>query len=184
MNQTESVTLLLGAKGQPLASIDRSALDPSRNLFKEGNQAAAKEKWSARRLEKWAADLQTFRTLIGFNYTEMGAALGNISGQYIKMLETGQRQPSSTIVRLFRRLKAHPAFLIDQDTPASALERVAEIWSHVLGHRFKCAECARELKAAGKPKALAYWFGGRPNQRHCPKHSPRRKAHRSARGKA
>lgn len=146
--------------------------------WSEGNRAAAKPKWSAARLEKFQRELCEFQELLGFNYTEMGRALG-VSGQYVKSLEGGipgmERQPSASLLRLFHRLRALPALKIEKQISAAAIERVGEIWSHILGRRFRCPDCAKECRTEKRPLALAYWYGGRPNQKRCPRHGGRRK---------
>lgn len=140
--------------------------------FQEGNQAAAKPRWSAARLQKFAAELHTFRDLTGFNYSEMGKALG-VSGQYIKLIERTERQPSNKFVKAFRTLKAAPA-LSGERVSAEALEHISEIWTHVLAHRFKCPGCAKEVRDGQRHKGLEYWWG-MPNQKYCPDHHATRK---------
>ncbi len=157
-------------KPKPVDLVDldelQAALKPT--AFQPGNQAAAKPRWNETRLQKFADELRAFRDLIGFNYSEMGRALG-VSGQYIKLIERAERQPSDKFVRLFRTLKAHPAQLKGERTSAEALEHIGEIWDHVLAHKFKCPECAKEVRQGTRHKGLEYWWG-MPNQKYCPDH--------------
>lgn len=147
--------------------------------FQPGNQAAAKPRWSETRRAKFGAELRTFRDLIGFNYSEMGRAL-SVSGQYIKLIERAERQPSDKFVRLFRTLKAHPANLKGERLSTEALEHLGEIWDHVLAHRFKCPECAKEVRQGTRHKGLEYWWG-MPNQKYCRDHQ---RKHPKPKGKA
>ncbi|MGB8645621.1 MAG: helix-turn-helix transcriptional regulator [Anaerolineae bacterium] len=137
--------------------------------FKPGNRFAAKPRWSPKKLTTFAQDVHRFRSMLGFNYSEMGRALGGITGQYVKMIERGERQPSQKITRVFRQLKASPA-LRGERPGMEALERVSAIWSHVLGKRFKCPECAREVRRGERERGLEYWWARVPRQKHCPEH--------------
>lgn len=150
-----------------LVHIDPEQLRPDRTQFKAGNTAAAKPKWSHKRLQKFGEELRSFRTLIGFNYSEMGRALG-VSGQYIKFIENAQRQPSARLVHLFRKLKATPS-LSGERMSSEALTHLAELWKHILSRRFRCPGCAREVRKGQRHKGLDYWWG-MPNQRYCPQH--------------
>jgi transcriptional regulator with XRE-family HTH domain len=156
---------------KPREIVDRASLRPDRTQFKTGNQAAAKKKWSTARLQQFADELKQFRTLIGYTYSKMGRALG-VSGQYVKMLERTERQPSAELVRTFRRLKADAIAqeikLRDQDTA-----HLAELWSHILGRRFKCSGCARQVRRGERRRGLEYWWAGTPNQKYCPEHARR-----------
>lgn len=148
--------------------------------FQPGNQAAAKPRWNEKKLQKFADELRTFRDLIGFNYSEMGRAL-SVSGQYIKLIERAERQPSDKFVRLFRTLKAtSPATQKGERMSTEALEHLGEIWDHVLAHKFKCPECAKEVRQGTRHKGLEYWWG-MPNQKYCrdhqrTRHKPKGKA--------
>lgn len=161
-------------KPKPVDLVDvdelTEAMKPT--AFQPGNQAAAKPRWSDKRLQKFADQLRTFRELIGFNYSEMGRAL-SVSGQYIKLIERAERQPSDKFVRLFKILKAHPANLKGERMSTEALEHLGEIWEHVLAHRFKCPECAKEVRQGERHKGLEYWWG-MPNQKYCPDHQRKR----------
>jgi transcriptional regulator with XRE-family HTH domain len=157
---------------KPREIVDRDTLRPDRTQFRPGNTAAAKPKWSTKRLASFADELRTFRTLIGYTYSKMGRALG-VSGQYIKLLERTERQPSSELVRTFHRLKAK-AIQQEIKLRSEDVEHIAELWSHVLGHRFKCPECTKEVRRHKRAKGLEYWWGTK-NQKYCPDHAGRRK---------
>jgi transcriptional regulator with XRE-family HTH domain len=149
----------------------QEAMKPT--AFQPGNQAAAKPRWPEKRLQKFADELRTFRDLIGFNYSEMGRALG-VSGQYVKLIERAERQPSDKFVRLFRTLKAtSPANQKGERLSSEALEHLGEIWDHVLAHKFKCPGCAKEVRQGTRHKGLEYWWG-MPNQKYCEQHSKRK----------
>lgn len=167
-NDDETRVKFMDDWGNVLAIIHRDELDPSRTQFKEGNQAAAKNKWTVKRLQNFANELRTFRNMIGFNYSEMGRALG-VTGQYVKMIERAERQPSDKFVKLFRKLKATPA-LNGERVSAEAVEHLGEIWSHILARRFKCPGCAREVRQGKRHKGLEYWYAATPNQKYCPDH--------------
>lgn len=168
------------ARGRTLAEIERQELDPARHLFKAGNQAAVKAKWSSQRLKRFARALAALRNRLGYNYSAMGRALG-VTGTYIKQLETGAKQPSEKLAHAVYQMKASgPA-----GTPAleaqesQTLERLDDLWKHVLVRRFRCPECWNEHRRGQRPKALCYWW--HPTRKHCPAHS-RRKAHRRGAG--
>jgi transcriptional regulator with XRE-family HTH domain len=162
-------------KPKPVDLVDldelQEAMKPT--AFQPGNTAAAKPRWPEKRLQKFADELRTFRDLIGFNYSEMGRALG-VSGQYVKLIERAERQPSDKFVRLFRTLKAtSPANQKGERLSSEALEHLGEIWDHVLAHKFKCPGCAKEVRQGTRHKGLEYWWG-MPNQKYCEQHSKRK----------
>lgn len=162
-------------KNRIAVQIDRDDLRPDRTQFQEGNTAAAKPKWSDKKLQKFADELRTFRELIGFNYSEMGRALG-VSGQYVKLIERAERQPSDKLAHLFYGLKASQAPITKGERLSTeALEHVSEIWKHILAHRFKCPGCAKEVRQGKRHRGLEYWWAATPNQKYCPDHHAKRK---------
>ena len=160
---------------------------PKRNvgMFPKGNQAAAKDKWSLDRIRKFQSDLMGFRVMLGYNYSEMGRALG-FSGSYIKLLEGGYpseplRQPSEKFVRQLDVLKATAVRSKKIKLPRGVVKHIDVVFSHILGKRFKCPVCAKLVKAKKLDSGLEYWWAKVPGQKHCPKHiASRRRALRSA----
>ena len=147
--------------------------------FPKGNQAAAKEKWTPERVRSFQRELAHLRNLLGYNYSQMGDAL-EFSGSYVKLLEGGYasdplRQPSERFVSRFEELKQTAARAKKFRLPRAAVEHVDEIFSHILGKRFKCPECAKLVKAGELDAGLEYWWARVPGQKHCPKHSSARR---------
>lgn len=150
-------------------------------MFPKGNQAAAKEKWSLDRVRKFQRDLAHFRNLLGYNYSQMGAAL-EFSGSYIKLLEGGYasdptRQPSERFVRRFAELKKTAARSKRFKLPRPVIKHIDAVFSHILGKRFKCPECAKLVKVGKLDAGLEYWWARVPGQKRCPTHSAGNKRH-------
>lgn len=160
-------------QGRVLGSIDRESLRPNRTRFQPGNTAAAKPKWSAKRLQEFAAAVHALRELLGYNYSEMGRAL-NVTGQYIKLIERTERQPSEKFVKTFRKFRAAPV-LDKERVSTEALAHLGEIWNHILAKRFKCRTCAKEVRQGKRHKGLEYWWAASPSQKYCPEHQPQAK---------
>lgn len=165
---------------KPPLVVDRSKLIADTSTqFQQGNRAAAKPKWSDERIRKFQRELAKFREWLGFNHREMGEALG-FSPSYCKLMEGGYpstplRRPSDEFLKRVVELKKSATPKPKFRTSRRARRRAQELWTHVLGKRFKCPECAREVKHGEREPGLEYWWAAVPGQKHCPAHQRRRK---------
>ncbi len=164
----------------PSLKIDRAQLrvgNPA--LFTAGNQIAAKPKWSDERVRKFQKKLIGFREWLGYSHDELGKEL-RYSGAYIRMLEgtfasAPLRQPSSKFLKALAAAEATAKPKKKFRASQHLGRRTGELWSHVLVRKFKCPECAREVRRGERAPGLEWWW--HPTRRHCPEHD-----HRTSRG--
>lgn len=145
--------------------------------FKPGNRAAAKEHWSLDRVMEFQSDLERFRKRLGYSYGELAKQL-DFSPEYVKLLagvyaSNPHRQPSEEFVKRFKELKRAGARSKKFRIPRATAEQFDLILSHILARRFKCPECARDVRAGRLAAGLQYWWARVPGQKHCPKHRTR-----------
>jgi transcriptional regulator with XRE-family HTH domain len=162
--------------------IDRAQLQPDRSTqFQPGNRTAAKTNWSPKQVLRFQKQLRTLREWLGFTYEELGHELG-CSGTYVKLLEGGYasaplRQPSDKILKSIAELEKVAAPKNKFRPSRRVRSRAQDLWTHILVRKFKCPECAREVRHGEREPGLEYWW--HPTRKHCPEHSqPRRKGKR------
>jgi len=158
---------------------DERHFSTNRGWFQKGNQLAAKPKMSAVRIANFRHRLRTLQEFLAFNDKKFARSLG-FSLTYLRTLRGDyphrQQQPSKHFLQRLKEVERTASPSPNKWEPGEDLTARAEtIWSHVLAKRFKCPDCAAEVRRGKRPKGLEYWWGRTPNQKHCDEHAPKPK---------